>query len=149
MTLIEASQKLLWHHPDAESIFKQVEGKKKQQVFFLFYFCRLEFLLQSSSDESNNPTTISTTDEDVEKLCAQVNKLADMGFTEQQARIALKRARFILVILNKFIGIPCVPSFRYDLHAAMDLLLTGTNITDDNETNDKDESDDNNKPVSY
>jgi len=108
VTLIEASQKLLWCHPDAENIFKQVE----------------EFLLRSSSDESNNPTTISQTTDDIETRRHQINKLIELGFTEQQARIGLKRT-------------------RYDLHAAMELLLTQSDIVDD-ESDHENESNDNN-----
>ncbi|UJR30120.1 hypothetical protein I4U23_017661 [Adineta vaga] len=106
ITLIETSQKLLWCHPDAENIFKQAE----------------EFLLRSSTDEIPNPTTVSTSSEDLETRRRQISKLVDMGFTEQQARIGLKRT-------------------KYDIHAAMELLLTKPDITDDN-----DESDHENEP---
>ncbi|CAF1121397.1 unnamed protein product [Rotaria sp. Silwood1] len=114
ITLIETSQKLLWYHPDAENIFKQAE----------------EFLLRSSSDESNNPTTMSTNADDIETRRHQISKLIDMGFTEQQARIGLKRT-------------------RYDLHAAMELLLTQPDIggDDDDESDHENESNhNNNKP---
>ena len=57
--------------------------------------CSLEFLLRSSSDESNNPTTISPTIADLETRRHQISKLMDMGFTERQARVGLKRTRFI------------------------------------------------------
>ncbi|CAF1604777.1 unnamed protein product [Adineta ricciae] len=106
ITLIETSQKLLWCHSDAENIFKQAE----------------EFLLRSTTDESTNPTTISTSSDDLETRQRQISKLVDMGFTEQQARIGLKRT-------------------KYDIHAAMELLLTQPDITDEN-----DESDQENEP---
>ncbi|CAF1043698.1 unnamed protein product [Rotaria sordida] len=113
ITLIETSQKLLWYHPDAENIFKQAE----------------EFLLRSSSDESNNPTTMSINTDDIETRRHQINKLIDMGFTDQQARIGLKRT-------------------RYDLHAAMELLLTQPDIgdDDDDENNRENKSNRDNKP---
>ncbi|CAF3902672.1 unnamed protein product, partial [Rotaria magnacalcarata] len=93
ITLIETSQKLLWCHPDAENIFKQAE----------------EFLLRSPSDESNNPTTTAMNADAIETRCHQISKLVEMGFTEQQARIGLKRT-------------------KYDIQAAMDLLLNQSDI---------------------
>ncbi|CAF0791010.1 unnamed protein product [Adineta steineri] len=104
ITLIETSQKLLWCHPDAENIFKQAE----------------EFLLRSSTspEESTNPTTISTTNHDTETRRGLISKLVELGFTEQQARIGLKRT-------------------RYDLSAAMDLILARPDITDDNNESDQ------------
>jgi len=99
ITLIETSQKLLWCHPDAENIFKQAEGKQK--IFFLEFLIifLLEFLLRSSSDESNNPTTISPTVDDVEIRRHQINKLIELGFTEQQARSGLKRTRSVDLLI--------------------------------------------------
>ncbi|CAF4385831.1 unnamed protein product, partial [Adineta steineri] len=95
---------LLWRHPDAENIFKQAE----------------EFLLRSSTspEESANPTTISTTNHDTETRRGLISKLVELGFTEQQARIGLKRT-------------------RYDLSAAMDLILARPDITDDNNESDQ------------
>jgi hypothetical protein len=97
ITLIETSQKLLWCHPDAENIFKQAEGKTKKKKFLIIFL--LEFLLRSSSDESNNPTTISSTADDVETRRHQINKLIELGFTEQQARNGLKRTRFVDLLI--------------------------------------------------
>ncbi len=99
ITLIETSQKLLWCHPDAENIFKQAEGKQK--IFFLEFLIifLLEFLLRSSSDESNNPTTISSTAADIETRRHQINKLIELGFTEQQARNGLKRTRSVDLLI--------------------------------------------------
>ena len=57
-------------------------------------FFSLEFLLRSASDESTNPTTISTTSENVDMRRDQISKLVELGFTEKQARAALKRTRF-------------------------------------------------------
>jgi len=101
ITLIETSQKLLWCHPDAENIFKQAEGKtnKNKKIFVFSRIFLLEFLLRSSSDESNNPTTISPTADDVEIRRHQINKLIELGFTEQQARNGLKRTRSVDLLI--------------------------------------------------
>jgi hypothetical protein len=67
-------------------------------MFFIgiFNYLRLEFLLRSSADESNNPTTISPNADDVQTRRHQISKLIELGFTEQQARIGLKRTRFVI-----------------------------------------------------
>ncbi|CAF3120473.1 unnamed protein product [Rotaria socialis] len=106
ITLIETSQKLLWCHPDAENIFKQAE----------------EFLLRSPSDESNNPTTTAMNADSIETRRHQISKLVEMGFTEQQARIGLKRT-------------------KYDIQAATDLLLNQSDIGNDDDDDDDDGSD--------
>lgn len=38
---------------------------------------------------------------DIETRRNQISKLVEMGFTEQKARIGLKRTRFILLIINR------------------------------------------------
>jgi len=90
LTLIETSQKLLWYRSDAEQIFKQAEK-----------------ILSRSPTKSD----------DIEIDPSQINKLIDMGFTEHQAQIALKRT-------------------KSDLNAAMELLLTQPDI-DENENETK------------
>ncbi|CAF1029510.1 unnamed protein product [Rotaria sordida] len=87
LTLIETSHKLLWYCADAENIFQEAE----------------EILSKSPRTDSNH----------TEKHQNQIEKLVNMGFTEQQAQQALERT-------------------KYDLNAAMKLLLTEKD-TDDNE----------------
>jgi hypothetical protein len=82
LTLIEISQKLLWYRSDAEQIFRQVESifypKLKSVVI---YYC-IGILSQSS-----NPS------DEIEINSNHINYLIDIGFTEQQARFALKRTK--------------------------------------------------------
>ncbi len=81
--------------------------KVKLKLSFLhIYLILLEFLLRSSSDESNNPTTISPTVDDIETHRHQINKLIELGFTEQQARIGLKRTR--LISFNIKLNLYCI-----------------------------------------
>jgi hypothetical protein len=67
-----------------------------------------------------------------------------MGFTEQQARIGLKRTRLIFFFQICFFN--HILLSRYDIQAAMDLLLTESDIVDD-ESDQENESNDNNKSV--
>ncbi len=54
-----------------------------------------EFLLRSGTDEPANATTVSPNVEDAETRRHQISKLVELGFTEQQARIGLKRTRLV------------------------------------------------------
>jgi hypothetical protein len=103
--LIETSQKLLWYRSDAEQIFKQAEGIL-QFISSLPLLFLIEILSKASIPESTGPTNI-------EVHQYQISNLVELGFTEKQAQIALKRTKF-------------------DLHAAMELLLVQPDI-DDNE----------------
>jgi hypothetical protein len=96
--------------------------------FDIFNYLLLEFLLRSSTDELNNPTTVSPNVDDVQTRRHQISKLIELGFTEQQARIGLKRTRFVI---SQSFSINHLFLFRNDLHAAMELLLTQSDIADD------------------
>jgi hypothetical protein len=81
----------------------KVKQTKPVFIYSIFNYFFSEFLLRTSSDESTNPTTISTITDDPEIRRGQINKLIEIGFTEQQSRIALKRTRFIyLYKINLF-----------------------------------------------
>jgi len=103
----------------------------------------LEFLLRpTSADESRNPTTISTTSNDADRRRDQISKLVELGFTDKQARTALKRTRYPLTLFksnNKF----SFDLIRYDLHTAMDLILTQPDILDDDDDDDDDDDEQN------
>ena len=82
----------------------------------------------------NEPvTTNHLTDDDAESRLVKIQKLTDMGFTEQQARRGLKRTKFVIKIIdlcsneNQFILL------RFDFQSAMELLLIQPDIDDDEE----------------
>ncbi len=82
MTLIEISQKLLWYRSDAEQIFRQVESIFYLKLKSVVIYCCIGILSQSS-----NPS------DEIEINSNHINYLIDIGFTEQQARFALKRTK--------------------------------------------------------
>ena len=76
-------------------------------------------ILNKSSMDDSPITTHQTTERETRQIL--VSKLIDMGFTDRQAQIALKRT-------------------KNDLHAAMDFLLTQLeSIEDENEENEHDQ----------